>query len=117
MIMLRKLEVAYVPLRSIILSTTGNFDILMQQTGEIWRIQSLCSPPQPAWGHRDMHSLWQKSVCQELENTLLPLTSWVHKLLNLGGRKRWQVEWPSVKDERYLLSKLLVGGGGIKILS
>lgn len=46
---------------------------------------------------------------QDLENPLLLLTSWVHKLLNLGGRKRCRAEWPSMKDEGCFLSKLLGG--------
>lgn len=107
--MLRKLEVIYVPLRNFILSKTRSFITFMQQTGKIWGIQSSCSPtPSLAGATGDVSLFMAESLCSKsLRMTLLPFTAEVHELLNLGGRKSNRREWLLMKDEGCLLSKLL----------
>lgn len=78
----------------------------MQRTGKIWGLQNLRSSSQPVRGPQDCaESLYLRA----LRMTLLPLISWVHKLLNLGERKGSERKWHLMKDMWWFLSKLLGG--------
>lgn len=97
MIMLRKLEVICVPLRSFILR---KIRILTHSCSKLGRSGEFGAhiPPLSLAGAMGM---WvycgRKPLWQELRMTLLPLTSWLHKLLKLGGREKSWRKWPSLK--------------------